>query len=64
MPLVLSANKGRSGSQLLRLTLRESCAWSLATNSRFYCRWGPSERNTADGPSRGKMPGGLEWAVI
>lgn len=52
MTLTLAVGKGRSGSPLLRGTLRELAAITLATGTRLVSRWIPSEHNVADGPSR------------
>ena len=49
---VLCAEKGRSGSFAMLVACRRLCALAIATNSAFYHRWVPSERNPADHASR------------
>eukprot|EP00973_Karenia_brevis_P040298 5567057-Karenia_brevis.AAC.1 len=61
MPITLAAGKGRSGSDLVKFTLREAAAHALATGCVFYTRWVPSEHNVADGPSPGRRPDNRPW---
>ena len=45
--------KGRSRSIQLNTILRRIAAYVMATHSLVYVRWIESDRNHADGPSRG-----------
>ena len=63
MSLCLALTRGRSSSSALCGAARRVCAHALASNSRFCFRWIPSERNPADGPSRGKRPDGSSWKL-
>eukprot|EP00959_Pyramimonas_sp_CCMP1952_P396147 8300308-Pyramimonas_sp.AAC.1 len=55
LPLALACAKGRARSRHLRSCLNQLCALSLATGSKLLVRWIASERNPADGLSRGKL---------
>ena len=57
MTLCLSQGRGKSFSPLLKQSLREICALTLATGCKFVTRRVPSERNPADAPSRGRPVG-------
>jgi len=46
--------KGRSQKPLLLRVSRRVAAWVLPACIRVVCRWVPSKRNVADGPSRGR----------
>jgi hypothetical protein len=48
------ATKGRARSPLLRAPLQAIAAMSIATGSRSARRWIPSEKNSAEHPSRGR----------
>ena len=61
MSLCLAICKGRSSSPLLIGAAQEIAALSLASGCRVVCRWIASERNPADGPSRGVRPDGTAW---
>ena len=52
LPLALGVTKGRAASSHLSPVTRCICAHVLATGSRVYCRWIPSEFNPADPDSR------------
>ena len=49
--------KGRSRSPALNLVARRLAAYILGCQLTVYVRWIPSQRNHADGPSRGYPPG-------
>ena len=51
LTLCLAVARGRSSSPSLVKVCRSICALSLATGSRLFPRWVPSELNIADGPS-------------
>ena len=53
-----SLAKGRSSADALLRVCRASAAVQLAVGIRLYLRYVPSERNQADGPSRG-LPVGV-----
>ena len=53
MALCLAATKGRSSSPNLSHVCRKLACLSFAANISVHVRWIPSERNIADGPSRG-----------
>ena len=53
LPAVLGITKGRASSAHLRGPLQQICAIALATGSRIFARWIPSELNPSDPPSRG-----------
>ena len=46
-------SKGRSSARQLLRVCRQAAAVQLGCRIRIYLRWVPSERNLADGPSRG-----------
>ena len=46
-------SKGRSSARQLLRVCRQAAAVQLGCRIRLYLRWVPSERNLADGPSRG-----------
>ena len=52
LALCHAVNRGRSSSFSLQRIIRQLAALSIATGSKFVCRWIPSERNVADFPSR------------
>ena len=52
LSLALGICKGRGSTSLLNSTCRQLCALSLASDCRVHVRWIPSERNSADKPSR------------
>ena len=61
MPLCLGAGKGSSSSRNLKAVLRETAAIALVTGCRIIVRWFSTTVNLADGPSRGRRPGGGSW---
>ena len=57
--MVLALEKGRCSSWGVLLCCRRLLALSLASDTKFYHRWHPSERNAADCGSRLWEPCGL-----
>lgn len=50
-------SKGRSSRTRMLMLARQAAALQLSTGIRVVMRWVPSERNWADGPSRGQSIG-------
>ncbi len=50
--VVGAVSKGRSSSPSLRVGCRRLAAWLLASGTRLYVRWLPTDQNPADAPSR------------
>ena len=55
MALALAANKGRSKNGFVNSILRRIASLLLVSGCALRVRWIPSERNSADGPSRGSV---------
>ena len=52
MAVVLAFNRSRAKNRKLLILIRRFCAYCLARDILVSIRWIPSERNTADKPSR------------
>ena len=64
LSLALACVNGRSGRPNLRPTVHFLCALSLASGSKFYIRWLPSELNPADRGSRRPDSGALPASLF
>ena len=54
MGVILAEDKGRSSTPALLQTTRSNCSWEPAAGAGLRHRWVPSERDAADGLSRGR----------